>query len=258
MHLPRALRRSSLIALALVVCLGTASPDLTAFDAVAQEQRRPNCEHFLDQEDAQVAFDADPDDPFVLDDNNDGEACEVGELFGSTPLVNCDDLRGHPGIAQALYDHSLSRYGSDRYNLVACTEQASTVADPEPLDGDPPDFGGGTIVVSTVALGTGETLEARLDAHFAALEAQFAAFEVRAANGFGRFPDSEDDATAGGQGSTVVVSTSQQPVAVAQRAIAKDDSPIVRAQKAKAGKGDRIKERKGKRDRHKGKQRNRR
>jgi hypothetical protein len=43
-----------------------------------------------------------------------------------------------------------------------------------------------------------------------------------------------------------------------QRPGANDDSPIVRAQKAKVGKGDRTKERKGKRDRHKTKHRNRR
>jgi hypothetical protein len=112
--------------------------------------------------------------------------------------------------------------------------------------------------MSPVALGAGQTLEARLEARFAALEAQFAAFEVRAANGFGRFPDSGDDAMSEGQAANVVVSTSQQPMTMTQRTGANDDSPIVRAQKVKAGKGDRAKKRPGKRDRHKTKHRNRR
>ena len=112
------------------------------------------------------------------------------------------------------------------------------------------------VVVNTGALGTGETLEARLEARFAALEAQFAAFEVRAENGFGRFPDSEDDTTAGGQASTVDVSTSQRPIAIAQRNRANDDRPVVRAQQAKDGNGERGREPKSKRNRHKGKHRN--
>ena len=57
--------------------------------------------------------------------------------------------------------------------------------DPEVLDGVRPDTRGTTVVVSAGALGTGETLEVRLDARFAATEAEFAAFEVRGANGFG-------------------------------------------------------------------------
>jgi len=116
------------------------------------------------------------------------------------------------------------------------------------LDGVPPETRGDTVIVNTVPLGSGQTLGARLAAPFAALEAQFAAFEARAANGFGRFPDSGDDATSGGQAATVVVSTSQQPVTMTQRTGANGESPIVRAQKAKVGK----------RDPHKTKHRNRR
>jgi hypothetical protein len=111
--------------------------------------------------------------------------------------------------------------------------------------------------MSPVAVGAGQTLEARLEARFAALEAQFAAFEARAANGFGMFPDSGADATSGGQAANVVVSTSEKPITMTQRPGANDDSPIVRAQKANIGKGDRTKERKGKRDRSRDKIRNR-
>jgi hypothetical protein len=112
--------------------------------------------------------------------------------------------------------------------------------------------------VSPVAVGAGQSLEARLEARFAALEAQFAAFEARAANGFGMFPDVGDDAMSGGQAANVVVSTSEKPITMTQRAGAQDDNPIVRTQKVKVGKGDRTEERKGKRTPHKTKHRNRR
>ncbi len=103
--------------------------------------------------------------------------------------------------------------------------------DPEVLDGVPPDTRGTTVVVSAGALGTGETLEVRLDARFAAMEAEFAAFEVRAANGFGRFPESGDEVASGTQEPTVVVSASQQPIAMTQRANERHDGPIIRSQK---------------------------
>jgi hypothetical protein len=261
-----------LIALAITVCLGTIGPLGPPSDATAQQ--RLDCASFLDQEDAQVALDADPTDPFGLDGNNDDEACEQPEGdFGTSPLVNCDDLRDHPDIARALYDHSLTKYGADQYDLAGCVEQGSRgtdpstgdrtnrgsqTNDPEVLDGVPPAAPGRTVNISPVAVDTSQSLETRLEARFAALEAQFAAFELRAANGFGRFPESGDDATAGGQMPTVMVSTSQKLITMTQRPGAHDDSPIVRAQKAKVGKGDRTNERKGKRDRHKTKHRNRR
>ena len=282
-------RRPISIALAITLWVGTAAPLGVTPETSAQEQR-PDCENFLDLVDAQVAFDAESSDPFGLDEQGegDGEPCEdPAGIFGTPPLINCDDLRDHPAIAQALYDHSLAKYGSDRYELAACIEQGSTAADPaagdgadggnggrgrddpETLDGAPSDTGGSTVVVSTGAPATGATLEARLEARFAALEAQFAAFELRAANGFGRFPESDDDATA------VDVSTSQQPTAVAQRSTittginqtalpqmaqgAKDVGTWIGAgQKARKDvKTERIKEGKGKRDRHKGKKRHR-
>ena len=260
------------IALAITVCLGTIGPLGPPADAIAQEQR-PDCDNFVDKEDSQVAFDADPTDPFGLDGNNDGEACEQPEGdFGTPPLVGCDGLQDYPDIARALYDHSLSTYGSDRYDLAACVEQGSTgtdpstgdrtdrgspTDDPEVLDGVPPDTGDSAVIVSTGALGTGETLEARLEVRFAALEAQFAAFEVRAENGFGRFSESGDEAAAGGQATTVVGLTFKQPITT-PRASEDDDRPIVRVENAGDSKGDRAKERRGKRERPKGKHRNRR
>ena len=295
MPIPSPIHRSSLVALAITVCLGTAGPLMLGHDAAAQEQR-PTCENFRYQSDAQATFTADPSDPFGLDSDNNGVACQVEERFGSTPLVNCDDLRDHPDAQQALqglYDYT--RAAGDPYSLdadgngIACDggdgagdgrddrealdgPPESGGRDQEDLDGAAPDqrrddqenldrsppvtSRGPHVVVSAVPLGTGETLEARLEVRFAALEAQFAAFEVRAENGFGRFPDSEDDTTAGGQASTVDVSTSQRPIAIVQRSRANDERPVVRAQQAKDGNGERGREPKSKRNRHKGKHRN--
>ena len=264
------LHRLWLVALAVTVCLGTIGPLGPTSDATAQQ--RPDCTNFLDQEDSQVALDADPTDPFGLDGNNDDVACQQpAEEFGTSQLVNCDSLRDHPDIAHALYEHALDKYGSDRYNLASCVEQGSTGTDPsagdrpnrgrqqddpEVLDGAPPDTSAGIVI--PVATGPGESLEARLEARFAALEAQFAAFEVRAENGFGVFPDSVDEVLVEDQATTVVVSTAQKPIAENQRTTASDGSPIVRSQKAKERKADRNKERKGKRIGSQGKYRNRR
>jgi hypothetical protein len=274
MLLSRLLQRFWLVAIAITVCLSTIGLHGTPPDAIAQQ--RPDCDNFIDQQDSQVAFDADPTDPFGLDEQGEGngEACEQPEReFGTPPLVNCDDLRDHPDIARALYDYSLSKYGTDRYNLVTCAEQGSTDADPvtgdrpnrrnqrddpEVLDGPPLDAGDGRVIVSSDASGTGETLEDRLEARFAALEAQFAAFEARAANGFAMFPESGDEAAAGGQAASVVVSTSPKPIGANQRARGHDDRPIIRAQKVKADKSNRSKERTAKRDRTKDEHRNRR
>jgi hypothetical protein len=117
---------------------------------------------------------------------------------------------------------------------------------------------GPRVVVSIGALGTGETLEARLEARFAALEAQFAAFEVRAENGFGRFPEAGDEATAGEQAAIRIGSPSQRPITTTQRTSAKADNSIVRFQQVKDGDAEHGKERKSKRNRNKGKHRNRR
>src|SRR5215213_10001994 len=102
MSLSQPLDRFRLIALAIMVWMGTIGPLGLPSDASAQQ--RPDCANFLDQEDAQVALDADPNDPFGLDGNNDGEACEqpLGD-FGTPPLVNCDDIRHTAHMARALY-----------------------------------------------------------------------------------------------------------------------------------------------------------
>jgi hypothetical protein len=295
MSLRKLVCRSWLVALAITVWLGTAGPLMLGHDAAAQEQR-PTCENFRYQSDAQAAFTADPSDPFGLDGDSNGVACQGEERFGTTPLVNCNDLRDHPDAQQALQGLlDYTRAAGDPYTLdadgngVACDGGAGEGArrddrevldgpperggrDPEARDGPAPDrrrnnqedldrsppvtSRGPRVVVSTGALGTGETLEARLEARFAALEAQFAAFEVRAENGFGRFPEAGDDATAGEQATTAGVSTSRQFITMTQRS-AHDDSPIIRGQKANDGKGERGNERKSKRDRHKGERHNR-
>jgi hypothetical protein len=130
------------------------------------------------------------------------------------------------------------------------------------------------VVVSVAPLGDFADLEARLDARFAALEADFAAFEEQAQNGFGRFDESGDDASSRGQGATVIVSSSRQPAAVTKPGDTTDTgAQAVLAQRARDGatigahpadrlkarsdtKRDRDNERKAKkRDRHNGKQR---
>src|SRR5215211_5115009 len=177
MPLSRPLYRSWMVALAMTVCLGTIAEIMTPSDVTAQQQI--DCANFLDSDDAQVAFDADPADPFGLNGNNDGEACEQPEGgFGTSPLVSCDDLRDHADIARALYDHALTKYGSDRYNLASCVEQGSTgtdpsagnggnrgsqTNDPEVLDGVPTEADGSMVIVNTGAIDTGQTLEARLE-----------------------------------------------------------------------------------------------
>ena len=114
-------------------------------------------------------------------------------------------------------------------------------------------------------------MEARLDARFAALEANFAAFEVRAQNGFGRFSESGDDASNEAQGSNLVVSTPQRPVdnsnvinqvvltqhARAGEMIGADLSDRRMARKEAKPKQEKVRKT-GKRDGHKGRQRSRR
>jgi hypothetical protein len=290
------IRRSSLVALAITVCLGIAGPLVRVHDAAGREQRL-TCANFRSQSDAQAAFTADPSDPFSLDVDTNGVACQTEERFGTTPLVTCDDLRDYSDARQALqglYDYTQA--AGDPYTLdddgngIACDDgdgkgnrrhhreeldgpPASRSRGREELDGPAPERRrddrenlkrsapvsrrGPTVVVSIGARSTGETLEARLEARFAALEAQFAAFAGRAANGFGRFPDAGDEAMAGGQAITVGDVTSQQFVTMTLRTTTHEDSSIVRAQKATDGTGERSTARKGKRDRHKGERRQR-
>jgi hypothetical protein len=130
-----------------------------AYDNADLGSKSPaQCENFEDVRHRQALLDiTGSDDPYGLDQDGDTIACNGGERVGSG--------RGDGG----------------------------EVNDPEVLDGVRPDTRGTTVVVSAGALGTGETLEVRLDARFAATEAEFAAFEVRGANGFGRFPKSGDE-----------------------------------------------------------------
>jgi hypothetical protein len=89
--------------------------------------------------------------------------------------------------------------------------------DPEVREGASPVTSRGTnVFVSAMPLGDFGQLEARLNARFAALEADFAAFEVRAQNEFGRFEESEDDAIVEVRGPSVIVSSFCQPAEMAQ------------------------------------------
>lgn len=118
------IRKALLIALALVFSLGIAGLLFTANDATAQMQW-PNCGNFLDEDDAQEAYEADRKDPLGLNAADDELACEEGEdPFGTRPLVSCEALDEYPaahGALQGLYNYSLTKYdGVDQYNLGAC------------------------------------------------------------------------------------------------------------------------------------------
>src|SRR5829696_7315816 len=72
------------------------------------------------QSDAQAAFTADPSDPFGLDVDNNGVACQTEERFGTSSLVTCDDLRDYPDAQpalQGLYDYTQA--AGDPYTLDA-------------------------------------------------------------------------------------------------------------------------------------------
>jgi hypothetical protein len=133
-----------------------------------------------------------------------------------------------------------------------------------------------SVFVSATPLDDFDSLEARLDARFAALEADFAAFEVRAENGFGRFDGSADDVLAQGRGPSVLVMSPQSAGITQRLENTNTGAQAVRAQSARSGEtigvspADRLKARNEskrerdnepkakKRDRHNGKQRNRR
>jgi hypothetical protein len=234
--------------------------------------------------------------------------CEDEPNFGTAPLVSCDALTEHPDAQQALQGlYDSTRDAGDSYGLdqggdpaIACDSGSGGADAQDPLDGPLPDTGandqealdgpppetsqndqevldaptagtrsGTTVVVSAAPLADFDDLGVRLDARFADLEAEFAAFEVRAQNGFGQFDKSGGDAASGGQGATVMVSRSRLPAAMTQplddatttaqaaRAqTARDGETVggtsIDQQKArKATKGKRGKERaKSKRDRH--------
>ena len=132
-----AIRNTAVVALALVCFSGSAVCLFSVNDAAAQDLR-PNCSNFIDQDDSQVVFDADTSDPFGLDESNQGDVttCQqsAGDFGTDLPLVDCSDLRDFPDIATTLYDYSLSKYASDRYNLASCTgDGVSGEAPVEPM-----------------------------------------------------------------------------------------------------------------------------
>ena len=218
---------------------------------VAAQTEWPNCENFRDQDDAQVTYDADQTDPFDLESSQTANdvPCEDELNFGRQPLASCDALINEPNALQALqglYDYTRGEgdpYGLDQGGdpAIACDGDGGG-DEREVLDGPPPDSGGNdqenldgpaadrsrddqpevdgsppgtsdgtTIVVIAAPLDDFASLEARLSAQFATLEADFAAFEARAQNGFGRFDESGDDTSVETQGPTVDVTALRRP-----------------------------------------------
>jgi hypothetical protein len=183
--------------------------------------------------------------------------CEDEPAFGTEPLVSCDALGQYPDAQQALQGlYDSTRDDGDPYGLdqggdpaIACDSGSGGADAQDPLDGPPPDTGGNdqealdgpppdtsqhdradldgpaagtrsgtTVVVSAAPLDDVDDLGVRLDARFADLEAQFAAFEVRAQNGFGHFAESGDDGPREGDGGTVIVSTARPSATMTQPA----------------------------------------
>ena len=110
---------------------------------------------------------------------------------------------------------------------------------------------------STAPLADCDELEGRLDARFAALEPEFAAFTVRAQNGPGRFEEPGGDAPTVGQVPTVIVAALRLQTARDGENVGVDRSG--RQKVRKAVKSERDNERKKRqRDRHHDRQRVRR
>ena len=88
-------------------------------DAIRADENDLSCSDFASQAEAQTAFDADPNDPYGLDLDLDGVACETPFVVtAATPeplngrAVNCIDFAFQED-AQVVYD----RIPGDPYNL---------------------------------------------------------------------------------------------------------------------------------------------
>jgi hypothetical protein len=217
MTMQRSISRAHGAAISFALVAGVVGAMLAAPGTEAQNQR-PDCGNFLSQQDAQIALEADPSDPFGLDADHNGKACETpSTAFGTPPLVNCADLQGHDAIANALYQLSLAEYGTDRYGLAGCAAQSANGAAPStasapattgappanaaPSTGAPPSSAAPSMAVTpaagpaVVAIaaplgGSGESLGAALESRFAAMEASFAAFSGESMSGPGNLPAS--------------------------------------------------------------------
>lgn len=73
------MRKLSLLALLAMIGVLVSSP--------AYAQNTLNCSDFDSREEAQQAYDEDPSDPNMLDEDGDGEACESLTSEGPGPLV---------------------------------------------------------------------------------------------------------------------------------------------------------------------------
>jgi hypothetical protein len=113
---------------------------LTLPTATAAKHAWPTCENFLNQADAQAAYDADPSDPFKLTAKSSGAPCDGTVAFGAQPLVSCDALDPNPDARSALQGLlAATAAGGDPYGLdpdgngAAC-DQSGGAGDTEPLD----------------------------------------------------------------------------------------------------------------------------
>lgn len=86
-----------------------------------------DCKNFLSQADAQAVLDADPSDPYKLDQGGKpGVACETQGATGHGPLVTCRDLQTAETAQALLVADSDDSYGLDPDgDRVACNGNAS-------------------------------------------------------------------------------------------------------------------------------------
>src|SRR5829696_8377786 len=126
-----------LVALTALLLSGMPAP-------VAAHAEWPNCPNFVDQDDAQAAYDADRGDPFDLESSEPVKdvPCEEEPDFGTPPLVSCDALGDYPEAQHALeglYDHTRDEddpYGLDQGGdpAIACDRGDGGADEQDPLD----------------------------------------------------------------------------------------------------------------------------
>jgi hypothetical protein len=202
------------------------------------------CQNFRAPEDAQALLAATaPNDPYGLDPDHDGVACDGGPITRPDPLASPP-----PSDPPATPQRGAS---SPKATATPTTTAAAlpTVAAIAPTPA------AGTRVITIAApLGTGQTLDDQLNARFAALEAQFAAFAQRAQNGFGALPPSTGQTSGAGTGSTtpVVVSTGKAPsVSTGSSLATQQPAAVTRRQAVHTHTGGKHKHDKHKHDKHK-------
>ncbi len=126
-----------------VIAVIVAMLPLSLPSQVAAKKSWPTCENFLNQADAQAAYDADTSDPFglVKAKQGNGVPCDSIATFGTQPLVSCDALADFPDAQAALQGLlDLTAAGGDPYALdpdgngAACDQASGKGGDAETLD----------------------------------------------------------------------------------------------------------------------------